>query len=69
MGMTRQEVFGLMEKYYPKNGTRLPPKVLNDTPDGLGFFMNPESFREPNCEGIFLTLDAGRVCRKDYSQD
>jgi hypothetical protein len=42
---------------------------LHDTPDGLGFFMNPEASREPNCEGIFLRLEQGRVTKKTYSPD
>jgi hypothetical protein len=42
---------------------------MSDEPDSLGFFMNPESSREPNCEGIFLKLEAGRVVSKEYSPD
>jgi hypothetical protein len=69
VGMTREQVLATMELHYPTNGRRKPPKVLNDKPEGLGFFMNPETSREPNCEGIFLTLEAGRVTKKVYSPD
>jgi hypothetical protein len=69
VGMTREQVLAAMEVRYPTNGPRKRPKIMNDTPDSLGFFMNPETSREPNCEGIFLTLEAGRVTFKVYSAD
>lgn len=69
VGMTREQVYSALERRYPRDGPRQPPKVLNDTPDGLGFFMNPETSREPNCEGIFLTLERNRVTKKQYSPD
>jgi hypothetical protein len=69
IGMTREQVYSALEHHYPKGGPRQPPKILNDTPEGLGFFMNPETSAEPNCEGIFLTLQAGRVTQKVYSRD
>lgn len=69
IGMTRDQVFQILEKRYPTNGVRQRPKVLNDTVDGLGFFMNPESSTEPNCEGIFLKLLDGKVIARDYSSD
>jgi hypothetical protein len=69
VGMTRNEVLALRDHYYPKTGSRLPPKVMEDTEQRLGFFMNPETQKEPNCEGIFLSLDHGRVTNKVYSAD
>ena len=69
VGMTRDQVFSALDRRYPKEGPRKRPKILNDTPEGLGFFMNPETSREPNCEGIFLELEAGRVTKKQYSPD
>ena len=69
VGMTREQVLAAMEQHYPTNGPRKRPKILNDTPEGLGFFMNPENSREPNCEGIFLRLDGGRVVKIVYSAD
>lgn len=69
IGMSREQVLAAMEQRYPADGSRKRPKILNDTPDGLGFFMNPETSREPNCEGIFLTLEAGRVTKIVYSAD
>ena len=69
IGMTRDDVFAVLDRLYPKEGARQRPKVMGDTPDSLGFFMNPETSREPNCEGIFLKLENGRVKSKDYSPD
>jgi hypothetical protein len=69
VGMTREQVLATMELFYPTDGPRKRPTIMNDTPEALGFFMNPESSREPNCEGIFLTLENGRVTKKDYSRD
>lgn len=31
--------------------------------------MNPETSTEPNCEGIFLKFEDGRVTAKDDSAD
>jgi hypothetical protein len=69
IGMTRDEVFAALDRRYPKSGARQRPKVMDDTADSLGFFMNPETSREPNCEGIFLKLEKGRVKSKEYSPD
>jgi hypothetical protein len=69
VGMTRAEVLALMSQHYPTNGARLPPKVMEDTSERLGFFMNPEGSTEPNCEGIFLTLEHEIVRSKSYSPD
>jgi hypothetical protein len=69
VGMTRDQVLTAMEQRYPTNGPRKLPTILNDTPEGLSFFMNPETAREPNCEGIFLTLETGRVTKIVYSAD
>lgn len=69
VGMTREEVFAALARHYPPNGPRQRPRVLYDEPERLGFFMNPEGNREPNCEGIFLELDGRRVTTKKYSAD
>jgi hypothetical protein len=68
-GMSRAEVFIVRERCYPKDGPRKRPKVMDDQPGSLGFFMNPEHSREPNCEGIFLKLESGRATSKVYSAD
>jgi hypothetical protein len=68
-GMTREQVLAAMERHYPAIGPRERPMIIDDTPRRLAFFMNPETSREPNCEGIFLTLEAGRVTRMSYSAD
>src|SRR5947208_16535392 len=69
VGMTHDQVIAAMEARYPKNGKRQRPKIMSDTAEQLGFFMNPETSREPNCEGIFLTLTNGCVVSKTYSPD
>lgn len=69
VGMTRGQVLAALEERYPANGPRQRPMIIDDTPRSLAFFMNPETSREPNCEGIFLTLEAGRVTRMSYSAD
>lgn len=52
-GISRAEVFIVLERCYPKDGPRKRPKVMDDQPGSLGFFINPERSHEPNCEGIF----------------
>ena len=69
VGMTRDQVFELMDAHYPTRGERLRPTVLYDEPGKLGFFMNPEKQKEPNCEGILLSLREQRVIEKRYSSD
>jgi hypothetical protein len=69
IGMTRDEVLAVLDQHYPASGARQRPKIMEDEPESLGFFMNPERSREPNCEGIFLRLEQGRVTKKDYSPD
>jgi hypothetical protein len=68
-GMTREQVLAAMDRRYPAGGPRKPPKIMDDTPERFGFFMNPETSREPNCEGIFLTLEGGHVTKIIYSAD
>jgi hypothetical protein len=68
-GMTRQQVMELVHRHYPTGGPRRTPNIVTDSPTNLGFFMNPEGSREPNCEGIFLTLTDGRVTNVSYSAD
>jgi len=62
-------VLAALDRRYPKSGARKRPKVMEDTAESLGFFMNPETSREPNCGGIFLKLEQGRVKSKVYSPD
>lgn len=69
VGMTREQVLAALEKHYPPDGPRKRPTLVTDSPSSLGFFMNPETSREPNCEGIFLTFEDGRVTRMGYSPD
>ena len=69
VGMTREQVFAALARHYPTNGVRKSPTILQDTPKALGFFMNPETSSEPGCEGIFLTMEEGRVANRKYSPD
>jgi hypothetical protein len=69
VGMTREQVLAAMEQRYPLHGPPKRPIIVFDIPRHLGFFMNPETSREPNCEGIFLTLEQGHVIEKRYSPD
>ena len=69
VGMTRTEVMDLVGRHYPAGGVRWRPTVMEDTPERLGFFMNSEGASEPNCEGIFMTMDGGRVVSVSYSPD
>ncbi len=69
IGMARSQVMALVQRHYPAGGPRWIPKVMEDTASRLGFFMNPEGSREPNCEGIFLTMADDRVAKIDYSAD
>ncbi|MBL6922586.1 MAG: hypothetical protein ISR39_10485 [Akkermansiaceae bacterium] len=68
-GMTRQQVIETLIKHYPRDGDRDRPTIRSDNEDQLGFFMNPEDYREPNCEGIFLKMKNGVVVQKTYSND
>ena len=69
IGMTREEVLAAMERRYPANGARKRPRLWFDSREGMSFFMDPERSTEPNCEGIFVTLESGRVAQKRYSPD
>jgi hypothetical protein len=69
VGMSREQVLEAMERRYPATGERKRPKIMEDSSSLLGFFMNPEGSREPNCEGIFLTMREGRVVERTYSMD
>jgi len=68
-GITKDEVLAQVASHYPASGERKAPKVMEDTPERLGFFMNPEHWREPNCEALFLPLRDGKVISKGYSAD
>lgn len=67
--MTRDEIDLLLERHYPKEGERQRPKIMEDSSGRLGFFMNPGSSSEPDCEGIFLTFKDGRVAEIKYLAD
>lgn len=69
VGMTQEQVVQLMEEHYPKTGSRQRPKMMQDDASKLGFNMNPESSTEPNCEGILLMFEKGKVVKKEYLPD
>lgn len=68
-GLTRAQVLEVMVRHYPADSPRLRPTIEEDTPQRLSFFMNPETSREPNCEGIFITLQNDRAVAISYSED
>ena len=67
--MSREQVLAILDKRYPEDGPRQLPKIMKDTGDELGFFMNPEASSGPNYEGIFHDLANEKVTRKSYSKD
>lgn len=69
VGMTHDQVMEIAQRHYPQGGKRGFPKVMKEDETNLGFFMNPEGIREPNCEGIFLRLKDGKVTEISYSAD
>jgi hypothetical protein len=69
VGMSRAEVMTLVDQYYPSEGERLRPDLIEDSDKKLSFFMNPEDSAEPNCEGIFLRMQDNKVMRKSYARD
>lgn len=68
-GMTREEVLALQGRLYPEGGPRQKPRIIMEDDTSLTFFMHPEDSTEPNCEGIFLGFQDGRVISKTYSPD
>lgn len=68
-GMTRDEVLALQSRLYPEGGPRQKPRIIMEDETSLTFFMHPEDSAEPNCEGIFLAFQDGRVTSKTYSPD
>lgn len=69
VGMSKADVQKLLTEHYPTNGARGYPQTVYDDDTQLGYFMNPEHSREPNCEGIFLSLSNSIVVSKSYSAD
>ncbi len=67
-GMSRAQVIALRDRHYPADGPRESPELFEQE-GRFYFFMNPEGAREPNCEGIFLTLYNNTVIGKHYSPD
>lgn len=69
VGMSREQVMAAMERHYPADDPRKRPKTMDDTPAKLGFSMDPETSREPNCEGMCLTPESNCVTKVVYSSD
>ena len=68
-GMTRAEVELTIDAHCPEGGERMRPTHWSDTPQHLGLSMNPEHLREPNCEGISIRFEDGKVVGKGYAMD
>ncbi|WP_395739539.1 hypothetical protein [Prosthecobacter sp.] len=69
LGMTRDEVMAVQARLYPEGGPRKKPSILVEDERSITFFMHPEHTTEPNCEGIFLAFENGRLKSKTYSPD
>lgn len=67
-GMSKEQVLTLRDLHYPSGGARKPPELFEHE-GRFYFFMDREGQREPNCEGIFLTMSNGTVIGKHYSPD
>ncbi|WP_395751335.1 hypothetical protein [Prosthecobacter sp.] len=69
LGMTREEVMAVQNRLYPPDGPRKKPTIIVEDERSITFFMHPEHATEPNCEGIFLAFENGRLKSKTYSPD
>jgi hypothetical protein len=69
VGMTRDELTALLQRDYPEGGVRQRPKIVEDTATKLGLCMSPDTERDPNCEGIYITFIDGRISQKEYVRD
>ena len=69
VGMTRDELSTLLQRDYPEGGPRQRPKIVVETLDHVSFCMSPEGETDPNCEGITVRLQDGRVTAKEYVRD
>lgn len=68
-GMTQAEVMAWEAQIYPEGGPRQRPQIIVQDETSLSFFMHPEHSTEPNCEGILLVFENGRLESKSYSPD
>jgi len=66
-GMTKKEVMAALHFEFPDKGP-FPIPVLNEDTNRLGFILDPTK-QAYNAEGVFLTLQDGRVVSKAYSAD
>ena len=64
VGMNRNELQQVIERVYPANGRRKPPRFHVDRPTEITLFME-----NGGCEGIILGLANGRIVSKHYSAD
>ena len=64
LGMTRAEVMDLQAKIYPEGGPRQKPRIFMEDEKTLTFFMHPEDAAQPDCEGILLVFENGRLKSK-----
>jgi hypothetical protein len=67
-GMSRGQVIALRDRHYPAHGPREAPELFEQE-GRFYFFMSREGKREPNFEGIFLTMCNNTVIGKHYSPD
>lgn len=67
-GMTRAEVFDVVEQQYPAHGKRGRPTLNVNKEEQIIFFMNTEDGSH-TCEGVFVNLQDGIVTGVSYACD
>lgn len=68
-GMTKAEIMTWEAQIYPEGGPRQRPQIIVEDETSLSFFMHPEHSTDPNCEGILLVFEDGKLKSKTYSPD
>ncbi|MBN8417304.1 MAG: hypothetical protein J0L73_00155 [Verrucomicrobia bacterium] len=68
-GMTKAEIMAWEAQIYPEGGPRQRPQIIVEDETSLSFFMHPEHSTDPNCEGILLVFENGKLKAKTYSPD
>jgi predicted membrane protein len=68
VGMTEQEVLGLLHREFPEGGRLSVPVRRDFTSNQMAFFLDPNESAW-NAEAIFIQLNDGRVVSKKYSRD
>ena len=67
-GMTETEVMAVLHREFPQGGHFPVPVLRSDDTNLLMFFLDPKQSAY-NAEGVFVTLQNGKVVAKVYSPD